>query len=306
MSIRSLLSLYYRRLRRAREFYQRETILLEFFPRGHHYSPLPDVAAGAKHAADECRRPREQGMTGIDLRAEVQEEILRKIIGFYPEFDWNEESMPQRRFHLRQGWYNRADSICLYSMLRLFRPKRVIEVGSGFSSALMLDVNDRFLDGKTQFTFIDPEPSRLEQTLSRQDRFLVRIVAEPVQTVTLDVFEALQAGDFLFIDSSHVSRAGSDVNFLFFEVLPRLPAGVLVHVHDVFWPFNYPAEWIAGGRAWNEAYLARAFLSFNNSFEVVFWAPFIAGMCPEIIEERMPGSMLQTGSSLWFRRGMTP
>jgi hypothetical protein len=83
------------------------------------------------------------------------------MVELYPEFDWSEHPIPGRRFHFGQGWYAQADSICLYSMLRLFRPRRVVEIGSGFTSALMLDVNDRFLGGQTQLTFVDPHPNRL-------------------------------------------------------------------------------------------------------------------------------------------------
>jgi predicted O-methyltransferase YrrM len=187
-------------------------------------------------------------------------------------------------------------------MLRLFRPRRVVEVGCGFSSALMLDVNERFLEGRMQLTFIEPHPERLESLLAAGDDARIRLIRERVQDAPVDAFSELETGDILFIDSSHVSKVGSDVNFLFFEVLPRLPVGVLVHVHDIFWPFEYPADWIAGGQSWSETYLLRAFLSFNEAFEVVFWVPFAARQWPELIGERMPGYMINTGAAMWVRR----
>jgi predicted O-methyltransferase YrrM len=186
--------------------------------------------------------------------------------------------------------------------MRLFCPKRVIEVGSGFSSALMLDVNDRFLNGQTEFTFIDPNGERLNEVLRPNDFSKARIIAQAVQRVPLSIFQELQANDILFIDSSHVSKAGSDVNYLYFEVLSRLAPGVLVQVHDVFWPFEYPCDWIREGRAWNEAYLLRAFLSFNANFEIVFWAPYAAERWRDLIASRMPDYMENTGASLWLRR----
>jgi Methyltransferase domain len=187
-------------------------------------------------------------------------------------------------------------------MLRLFRPQRVIEVGSGFSSALMLDVNDRFLKGQMFFTFIEPYADRLEAILKPEDRSSVRMIMKPVQEVALEEFKSLRSGDLLFIDSSHISKTASDVNYLFLEVIPNLAAGVLVHLHDILWPFEYPAEWIRAGCAWNESYLVRAFLIFNESFQIVFWVPFAARAWPDIITERMPAYMINTGAALWLRR----
>jgi len=306
MSVKSFLSRRYRRLSHAWNYYRAETGLRAHEPRGHFYSALPDIEEGARYAAKASERAVRDGLPGLNLRIAAQQELLLKMCGLYPEFDWAEKLTPHQRFHFDQGYYLHADSICLYSMLRLFRPRRVIEVGSGFSSALMLDVNDRFLDRQTHFTFIEPHPARLESILKPQDGTSARILRQPVQTVAPDVFLSLQSGDFLFIDSSHVSKVGSDVNYLLFDILPQLPAGVFVHVHDIFWPFEYPADWIREGHAWNEAYVLRAFLSFNESFEIVFWTPFAAMLWPEIIRERMPGYLLNTGAALWFRRVKIP
>ena len=131
---------------------------------------------------------------------------------------------------------------------------------------------------------------------------LARIIAQAVQQVPLSIFEELQSNDILFIDSSHVSKTGSDVNYLYFEVFPRLGPGVVVHVHDIFWPFEYPREFIQEGHAWNEAYLIRAFLSFNANFEIIFWAPYAGEKWRDLIVNRMPVYMENTGASLWLRR----
>jgi hypothetical protein len=87
-----------------------------------------------------------------------------------------------------------------------------------------------------------------------------------------------------------------------FEVLPNLPIGAFVHFHDVFWPFEYPAKWIAEGQSWNEAYLLRAFLAFNDSFQIVFWVPFAALRWSDTIKERMPAYLISTGEAIWIRR----
>jgi len=263
-SLRCLLSRQYHRLRRTWNFYQCESGLPSYSPRGDFDSPLPDICEGHDFATAALNQKPVNKVPGIDFRVDEQHRLLLKMVELYPEFDWTEHPIPGRRFHLGQRWYAQADSICLYSMLRLFRPRRVVEIGSGFTSALMLDVNDRFLGGQTQLTCVDPYPNRLDLLLSRDDKRQVRIVRQRVQDAPPTIFTELENGDFLFIDSSHVSKVGSDVNFQVFEILPTLPIGVFVHFHDVFWPFEYPANWIADGRSWNEAYLLRAFLTFNE------------------------------------------
>jgi predicted O-methyltransferase YrrM len=302
MRLRDFLSQNYRRLDDAWKHYRGETGLPGHVPRGHYYSALPDIDEGARYVAKISECPPRDGLLGLNLQIPAQHELLLKMCGLYPEFDWAAKQTPERRFHFNQGYYLQADGICLYSMLRLFRPKRVIEVGSGFSSALMLDVNDHFLDRQTHFTFVEPYPDRLESILRSEDKASVCILRQPVQVVPPDTFKALHAGDFLFIDSSHISKVGSDVNYLLFDILPKLPIGVFVHVHDIYWPFEYAADWIREGHSWNEAYVVRAFLSFNEAFEIVFWTPLAARLWPEIIKERMPTYMINTGAALWFRR----
>jgi predicted O-methyltransferase YrrM len=289
-------------MRRTSIFYRRESGLPFNFPRGHFHSPLPDILEGQQLAATASQRPAVDGVAGIDLRVDAQRELLSKIADLYSDFDWSERSMPGRRFNLAQSWYKEGDSICLYSMLRLFRPRRVVEIGSGFSSALILDTDDRFLGRQTELTFIEPNPDRLDSLLFPEDASRVRVIRQRVQMVPAEVFSEMQSGDFLFIDSSHVSKIGSDVNYLILDVLPRVSVGTYVHFHDIFWPFEYPAGWIERGIAWNESYLLRAFLIANGSFEVVFWVPFAARMWPELIRNRMPKYLINTGASLWIRR----
>lgn len=302
MSSRSRLSDEYRRIRRTLDFFSKEAALTNYFERGHFYSPLPDCSDGMRFAAKASERPVVNGLPSIDLRADAQKKLLLKIMDLYPDFDWSEQRLPGRRFHFSQGWYKQADSICLYSMLRLFRPRYIVEVGSGYSSALMLDVDELYLGKQTSLTFIEPHPDRLESLLIGNDRSRVRIIGQPVQYIPMDAFADLKSGDFLFIDSSHISKVGSDVNFLILEVLPRLPVGAFVHFHDIFWPFEYPAEWIGQGTAWNESYLLRAFLMFNSNFEIVLWVPFCARTWPELIKERMPNYMIDIGAAIWIRR----
>ena len=145
------------------------------------------------------------------------------------------------RYYFANPFFSYGDAIILYSMLRQRRPRRVVEAGSGFSSAVMLDTNERFCLKQMRMTFIDPYPERLlallvEEDLTRQHE----VIADAVQGVSFEKFAELGANDLLFIDSSHVAKAGSDVVHLVTSVLPRLRKGVIVHFHDVFWPFRQP------------------------------------------------------------------
>jgi hypothetical protein len=116
------------------------------------------------------------------------------------------------------------------------------------------------------------------------------------------VFAALGPGDILFIDSTHVCKPGSDVEFLFSRVLPALAAGVYVHVHDIFYPFEYPKEWVEEGRAWNEAYLLAAFLQYNRAFRVEFWGQYLQHFHRERFAADLPLYLRDPGGSIWLRK----
>jgi hypothetical protein len=176
----------------------------------------------------------------------------------------------------------------------------MIEIGSGFSSLLTADVNRRFLDGTLEFTCIEPYPAAF---LSDGVDGISTLIPSKVQDVPLDVFSQLSSGDILFIDSSHVAKTGSDVNYLYFEVIPRLAAGVRVHIHDIFLPHDYPREWaIDANRSWNELYLVRAFLMYNRDFRITFGASYAAYRFPDLVRAALPGGHLMAGGSLWLER----
>jgi predicted O-methyltransferase YrrM len=273
----------------------------EPFPRGHYNSPLPGYDE-VERRSDVLFATDVDDLPGIDLRAGAQLELLRRCAPQVAEFDWPATRREGLRYYRENPWFEIGDALSLYLMLRHSAPRRVIEVGSGFSSALMLDVNERFLEGAVRFTFVEPYPERLHALLSDADRQRSRIYEAPVQEVPSSIFEALEAGDLLFIDSSHVSRIGSDVNHLLFEVLPRLAPGVIVEVHDVLWPFEYPKKWILRGSAWNEAYLVRAFLQYNDRFEIVLFNSYLAHRQRAALEELAPQALASPGGSLWLRK----
>lgn len=268
---------------------------------GHFYSPIPSL--------DEVRR-RENDIFGdpghslpaIELNPGRQLALLDTLARHYVDLPFPRTQTPGTRYWFENWAYSYADAIFLYSMLRHLRPARVIEIGSGFSTAVMLDTADRFLGGRLQLTCIEPDVTTLHALMTDRDRKTVEVIAAPLQDVPLHRFDELHANDILFVDSTHVAKTGSDVNRLLFEILPRLRPGVYVHFHDVFYPFEYPREWVLEGRAWNEDYMLRAFLSYNDAFDVVLFGTWAIRYHRRFFEEQMPLCLENPGGSLWVRK----
>jgi Methyltransferase domain len=288
-----------RRLNRCLERHYTGCEHPEFVLRGSFHSPLPDLKEVRANGAALFSKDVDTGPS-IRLRSEEQTTFLRELSRYYADFKWPEQLAPGYRYYLNNPYFCHGDALSLYSILRHFRPRRIIEAGSGFSSALMLDTDDRFLGGNTRFQFIEPYPARLRSLLGTEDTDRVRVVEERVQKMPVALFSELQANDILFIDSSHVAKLGSDVNYLIFQVLPRLQPGVLVHVHDIMWPFEYPREWVIEGRAWNEVYLLRAFLQYNEAFDILLFNSYLGHQHRALLTELMPKFLANTGGSLWL------
>lgn len=270
-----------------------------FFPPGHFYSPLPSREEVAEALARGGFGP---PFPGIDLNETGQVARLDRFAAWYAEQPFPEQATEGRRFHLDNPSYGHFDAIMLYSMLREARPQRVIEVGSGFSSAAMLDLNERVFGGAIQFTFIDPDMKRLRPLLRPDDERRATLIEKRVQEVPLAAFAALGGNDVLFIDSSHVSKIGSDVNRLFFDVLPALAPGVLIHIHDVAGNLEYPKEWYDEGRAWNEQYLLRAFLMNNSAYRIELFTGWLFNTRHAWFREHMPLCARGGGGQLWLRK----
>lgn len=273
----------------------------EFVPPGHFYSAIPDRAElKTRFAAVFERDPLD--IAGVDLRIDAQWALLEQLQPFLADVPFGEKPVGDLRYGYENGAYSYADGLFLHLMLRLLQPNRVIEVGSGHSSACTLDTVGRFLNGKTRCTFVEPYDELLRSLLHPGDIDRVEILTVPVQGVAVSRFAELEAGDVLFIDSTHVSKAGSDVNYLFFDVLPALASGVVVHVHDVFPSFEYPWDWVSEGRVWTEDYLLRAFLQYNSEFEVVLWPSLLAAAFPDRFFGAFPLAQRTTGGAIYLRR----
>lgn len=235
-----------------------------YFPFNHYESPyiLPDSIEFSYYQLKQKKVP-----MGIDLNENQQLKLWKKLDPFYMDFYRDIKTDMFNRYHLNNGMFDEADATLYYGMLRLFKPKRVVEIGSGHSTALLLDVRENYLK-EVEIICIEPYPERLMKNMKGEE---VKLYKKYVQEVDLQLYDKLQEGDMLFIDSSHVAKMGGDVPFEYFEILPRLKAGVMIHIHDIFYPFDYPEAWIRQGRCYNEAFILRALLMDSNKYEVLFF-----------------------------------
>ncbi|MGK4568207.1 class I SAM-dependent methyltransferase [Flavobacterium sp. 3HN19-14] len=238
---------------------------------------------------------------GLNLRTEEQKKLLKEFTVFYDEMPFKPERQDNIRYNFENGYYSYTDGIALYSIIRYFKPKRIIEIGSGFSSAVMLDTNSLFFENKIDLTFIDPYADRLYSLITEEDKRTAKIIETDVQQIPLTTFQALQSGDILFIDSTHVSKTGSDVNYILFEILPALNSGVLIHFHDIFYPFEYPKDWVFSGINWNEDYILKAFLMYNEQFEIKLFSDYMHRLHKNSFSD-LPLAYKNTGGNLWIEK----
>jgi predicted O-methyltransferase YrrM len=274
-------------------------------PPGHFYSPVVDPA-DAKNKEAQLWPQQPHAILGIDFNDDSHQEILSVDFPRYmPDYNYPDTEAAvtvENGFFNGNSQFSWLDSRALFVLMRKWRPNRIIEVGSGFSSLLMADVNRRFLDMKCEITCIEPYPRAF---LKAGVTGIHCLIEKPIQEIPLDYFDQLGKGDILFIDSTHVAKTGSDVNYLFFEILPRLKPGVYIHIHDIFLPNEYPKEWvITENRSWNEQYLLRALLMYSSAFKVVFGCSYAySAMAPLVVTAlNYPGNAAYAGGSIWIER----
>ena len=282
---------------------------IKFVQAGHFYSPIPNMRSVCVKFRDNVFETSNSEISSINLNEASQKELLKKMGKFYSDIPFQDDKKTNLRYFFDNAFFSYGDGIVLYSFLRMFHPKKVVEIGSGFSSSLMLDTNDLFLNRQTMFTFIEPYPNRLLTLLDKSDLEHCNIQSKPVQNINLDIFTSLSEGDIFFVDSSHVAKIDSDILYIFFHILPALQAGVIVHFHDILWPFEYPENWLKEGRAWNEAYFLRAFLQYNNSFEILYFNSYMELHHRNLLQTILPDSLktptskvTPSNTSLWLRK----
>jgi methyltransferase family protein len=249
------------------------------------YSPIPDPdAVPAATWTDAAPMP------GVDLRLDASLDLLeRDLAPFIAEYE------PRHGYDRSNPMYPAVDGVLLYAMLRHLRPRRVVEVGAGWSSLVVSDALERNA-APVERRVYDPLPSSVLQ--GRVD-----VLATPAEQIPGDVFGTLAGGDVLIVDTTHAVRPGGDVVRLLLEVLPGLAPGVVVHVHDFFRPFEYPRFLVDLGLYWQEHHLLQAFLAHNDAFDVLLAGHALARLRPERMRAAIPGDdRLELASALWLRR----
>jgi len=276
-------------------------MLVLYVPPGHFYSPIPcleELKLKEQNIFHEF--PRE--IPGVELNEKHQLELFETFEVYYNEQPFPDQKREDLRYYFDNNFYSYSDAIFLYCMIRHARPRKIVEVGSGYSSCVILDTNEIFLDNTVNCTFIEPYPKRLLSLVKEDDKSHFELIEKNLQDVDLKQFQQLSNNDILFIDSTHVSKTNSDVNYILFKILPSLNPGVLIHFHDIFYPFEYPKAWQYEGRAWNEAYILRAFLQYNSSFKIEFFNTFLEHFHSDLFFDKMPLCMKNTGASIWLRK----
>ncbi len=273
-----------------------------FFPPGHFYSPVANPAEVSEHFALIDQRPIPESLPEIVLDRDLICQTWSNLLPYLTTMPFTEAGRSGFRYQFDNPAYAWADGSILHGMLRHYRPSRVIEIGSGWSSACMLDTVEQYLDPACELTFIEPY-TRLLHELLGVPKVNVRILEQPVQRVQRELFMSLQANDILLIDSTHVLRTGSDVCYELFEILPCLASGVIVHIHDMFWPFEYPRSWaIDENRSWNELYAVRALLMNNDHWKIIMFNDWFGKFKHELISNTFPSFLRNPGSALWLQR----
>ena len=264
----------------------------------HFYQPIPNRQEIMTYAG------KEWPLSSIEWHLDKQTELVKYLLEKYAlEFN-NKEIFSAFGYSEDSSGLISGDAEVLYAMVREKKPSRIIEIGSGGSTKIIaaaLRMNFIENSQKSQLISIEPYPQDFLKDFANVSKYFLEfsLLNQKVEAVDLSVFESLQTNDILFVDSSHVFKSGSDVEFEFLQVYPRLQTGVLVHIHDIFFPYDYPIEWnLKESRYWNEQYFLETFLQFNKKFEVLASLSMVSYYKNSVFleninaynEERLPGS----------------
>lgn len=265
-----------------------------------YYSPVPNMLE-LRNKLEKWDNPME--MQGFDWNEEGQYYIMSNVFNLYSkECDFpqiEKERLNDYDYFIEGSNYPIGDAFILHCLIRHYKPKRIIEIGSGFSTLVAARAG-KFNTPPPELISIDPFPSKFEDVLSKGFPGFKRLEVIPVENLPVDYFNSLQENDILFIDSTHVIKPNGDILYLYLNVIPRLKPGVIVHAHDIFLPFNYPKKWVFENHwFWNEQYLLWAYLLFNHEFEIIFSAHYMKKYIKEL-QTIFHGYW--TGGSFWFRK----
>ena len=270
----------------------------------HFYSPIPDIRELDrvpdfwKHSSD---------MVGVHMNPEGQRQFMRETLAqFVAECQFpTEATATPHEYFIRNSYFGYISATAMHCIVRHSHPRRILDVGAGFTTRVLAHaaLMNATMGSPAELIAIDPYPAPL---LQQGFPGLTRVIQKGIQEVDLDFLTELQVNDILSIDTSHVVRTGGDVPFLYLEVLPRLKPGVLVHIHDIFLPFEYPREWMRGRRFWNEQSLLQGFLCFNSAFEPLWGQKYAESVLREEYHRLFQGKTAYDdnfdSNSFWMRR----
>jgi predicted O-methyltransferase YrrM len=253
----------------------------------HYYEPMFD----AKHLRYSLRE--ERALPGIEFNDAEQLNVLEK-------FNFSDELLkfPIERtnnaleFYYNNGTFEAGDAEYLYNMIRLFKPKRIIEVGCGNSTLIVRNAIKKNMSESIDYNceHICIEPYEIPWL----EEIGIKVIRDKVENVGLDIFKTLTENDILFIDSSHIIRPQGDVLFEYLELLPSLNKGVIIHIHDIFTPRDYRDEWL-GEHFWNEQYLLEAFLTHNKNISIIGATNYLSHKYKELFSSKCPIYKAQSG-----------
>jgi len=273
-----------------------------FVPPGHFYSPIVDKSEAETYFDRQRGAPLPETITGITIDRPAILDLWNELVPLMRDNPFPATKSKELRYYFENPNFTYGDGSIWHAMMRHFKPRRVIEIGSGYSSANMIDTIEGYFDHDVELTFVEPFPELL-QSLIGDTSSRVRILPTRVQDCDLSIFRTLQAGDVLFIDSTHVLRTGSDVCFELFEVFPVLADGVIVHIHDMFWPFEYREDWVVNdNRSWNEIYAVRALLTGNPEWKIIMFNDYLAKTARDLVKRTYPTLLKNPGGGLYLEK----
>ena len=271
---------------------------LLFAPLGHFSNPIADPPTLKHHYSTRVTSLQEfRSLPGLNIDGERFKARLPKIAAHFRHLD---SLGAFDNYDFSNGSFSWGDAIAYSHMLAEYQPTKIFEVGSGHSTQLATNVLDALGLTKTAVTCVEPFP-QLVDSLVDSRRFALMV--EPLKPQHIESVSTLQSGDILFIDSTHVAKSGSDVLLETLHMIPTLNDGVLIHIHDIFWPFEYPYEWaVTERRNWNEIYLVHALLIDNPKLEVLFFNDWAQRFLRDDLQQLVPEFLNNPGGSLWLRR----
>lgn len=260
------------------------------------YSPVPRTDT----LDESIWTTRYDDLPGLEINEDEVVALLDSLGRYGDELKEVPTETTAGRYYWNNPAFGGGDASLLYSFIRHYQPKRIVEIGSGYSTLIGLQALRENASGAYQC--IEPYPLPFVQELAESGT--VELFSTSVQEIELNFFETLEENDILFIDSTHVCKTGSDVVYEFLKIVPRLRRGVVVHVHDIFHPFDYPRNWVVEKQIfWNEQYLLLALLCGNPSFKMLLSNQACARSTRlrQSFSEAFPHSPVQGGGSFWFK-----